>query len=110
MAADPVEVAILVARVHHHQGAPVGNRIDEDIIDDAARLVAKHGVLDPTRPQPREVTRDHALGETLVFDTQLAHMRKIEEPDRLPHRAMFLADAAVLEGHNPASEVGHLGA
>src|SRR5438477_6985890 len=110
MAADPVEVAVLVAGIHDHQVAAVGNRIDQDIIDDAAGLVAKHGVLNAVRPQPREVTRDHALGETLVFDTQLTHVRKVEEPDRFTHRAMFFADAAVLEGHDPASEVGHLGA
>ena len=70
MPPDPVEVAILVAGIDHQQVSAVRHRIDEDIIDDAARLVAEHGVLDPTRPQPREVTRDHALGETLVFDTQ----------------------------------------
>src|SRR5438128_2588622 len=107
---DPVEVAVLVARIDHHQVAALGNRVDQDIIDDATRLVTEHGVLDPAGPEPSEVARDHLLGQALVFDTQLAHVREVEQPDRLTHRAMFLADAAVLERHDPATEVGHLGA
>src|ERR1700730_16129010 len=107
---DPVEVGALVAGIDHQPVATIRDRIGKDIIDDATCLVAEHGVLNPTGPQPREVTRDDSLGEALVLDPQLAHVRQIEQPHSFPHRAMFLADAAVLERHDPATEVGHLGA
>src|SRR4029077_20335099 len=67
-------------------------------------------VLDTAGLKSREVSCDHLLGEALVYDAQLTHVRKVEKTHRLPHRAMFLADAAVLQRHNPATEVGHLGA
>ena len=107
---DPVEVAILVGGVHHQQVAAVGYRIDQDIIDDAAVGIAQQRVLDPAGGKRSEVAREDALGQALIVDAQLAHVREIEEADPLPHGPMLLADAAVLERHHPTAEVRHLGA
>src|ERR1700694_1165408 len=109
LAADPVEVGVLIAGVDYQQVAAIRHRVGKDIIDDASGLVAEHGVLNPTGLEPREVTRDDPLREALILDAQLAHVREIEQPHSFPDRAMFLADTAVLEGHDPATEVGHLG-
>ena len=107
---DPLEVAILVAGIDHQQIAAVGHRVDQDIIDDAALLVAEEGVLDPSGLEPAQVASEDALGQAPIGDAQLTHVREIEEPDGLAHGAMLLADGAVLERHHPATEVRHLSA
>ena len=74
MFSDPVEVAVLVAGIDHQQVAAVRHRINEHVIDDAARVVAEHRVLDPSRAQSCHVATDDTLNEGLVFDAQLTHM------------------------------------
>jgi len=106
---DPLEVAILVAGIDHHQVACVRHRIDEDVIDDAALLVAEQGVLDSTGLEPIQVTRDDTLSHAVVNDSQLTHVGEIEETNGLAHCTVFFADAAVLQRHHPAAEVRHLG-
>src|ERR1700694_2328676 len=107
---DPLEVAILVGGLEHQQIAAVGHRVDEDIIDDAALLVTKQGVLDPPVLEPGHVTSHDALGQARIGDAQLTHVREIEEADGFSHGTMLFADGAVLERHHPATEVRQLGA
>ena len=38
-------------------------------------------------------------------DPHLAHVREVEQPRALAHRAVLLEDAGVLDGHLPAGEV-----
>src|SRR5256714_9514239 len=110
MRLDPAEVAILVAGIHHQEITTVRYGVDEDIIDDATLLVAEQRVLNPAGVEAAEVAADDALGEILVPDAKFSHVGKVEQPDGLPYRTVLLTDAAVLKGHDPTTEVGHLGA
>src|ERR1700674_131081 len=96
---DPLEVAILVAGIDHQQIATVSHRVDQDIVDDAALLVAKKGVLDSSVLESGQVATNDMLGQACIGDAQLSHVRKIEDADGFSHGAMLLADAAVLERH-----------
>src|ERR1700732_2608205 len=91
---DPLEIAILVAGIDHQQIAAVGHRVDQDVVDDAALVVAKQGVLYPSVLEPGHVTGDDALGQARIGDAQLTHVREIEQADGFSHGAMLFADAA----------------
>ena len=66
--------------------------------------------MHPLRAQACQVAGKHALRDAIVLEPELAHVREVEQADGLADGPMLLADAAVLERHEPAAEVRHLGA
>ena len=58
-----------------------------------------------------DVVARHALQEgerAGTLQLELAHVRDVEEPGRLPHREVLGDHAAVLDRHLPAGEGHHL--
>ena len=59
----------------------------------------------------RDVVRGEALHErqgARPGDRELAHVRAVEEPGRGAHRAVFVDQPLVLDGHLPAGEIDDL--
>ena len=81
--------------------------IDEDIVLDAALLVADHRVLRLHGSQRSEIVRRHALKERFgacAGDDNPPHMADIEETGCTPHRGVFFGDTAVFHRHFPATK------
>ena len=102
-----------VARVGDDEEALLGEPVDDQVVEDPAVRGADHRILGPADGQPGRL-RDDGSGERLAgvgpLDEQLAHVRQVEEPGAFTDGPMLLDDPAVLEGHLPAAEGGHLGA
>ncbi len=85
--------------------------IDEDIVLDAALLVADHRVLRLHGPQRSEIVRRHALKERFragAGDDNPPHMADIEETDLASNGVILIHNAGVVDGHFPTREVDQL--
>jgi len=90
-----------------------GKTVDEEIIDNAAILVAHRRVLHLLDGQLADVIDGDLLQKGLgvgTLDDEFAHMGDIEEADGGADAAVFIDDAAVLDGHIIAGELDQLGA
>jgi len=82
--------------------------IDEDIVLDAALLVADHRVLRLHGSQRSEIVRRHALKERFgacAGDDNPPHMADIEETGLASNGVILIHNAGVVDGHFPPREV-----
>ena len=85
----------------------------DEVVDDAARVVAAQGVLRRARLDAAHVVGQARVDEVGRAGTRhrgLAEVAHVEHADTLTHRGVLGDDAAagVLDRHVPATEVGHL--
>nr|WP_284290560.1 hypothetical protein [Angustibacter aerolatus] len=104
-----------VGRVRHQQHLVVRPQVGDEVVHDAARLVAAQRVLGLAGRDPTQVVgerRVHELGGTRSAHERLAEVADVEQAGPLAHRRVLLdhAAAGVLDRHQPATEVGGLGA
>ena len=74
----------MVAGVGDDQEPPLGEPVDEEVIDHAAALVAEQAVLRAALGDAANVARDqtlHALGGSAAADHDLTHVRDVENAD-----------------------------
>ncbi len=79
-----------------------GDPVDDQIVDDAARRQAGHGVERAAVGEPGDVVGDealHRLGGARAAEVDLAHVADVEHAHRRARRAVLVEDAAgVLTG------------
>jgi len=82
--------------------------VGEEVVEDAAVLIAQQRVLRAADRHLRDVVGVHALQEVLRAgsrDLDLAHVRDVEDAGRAAHGEVLGANAvAVLHRHLPAGE------
>ena len=82
--------------------------VDDEVVDDAAVRRADHRVVGPPDGEGRRVA-DQCRGQGCAclgaLDVQLAHVRQIEQAGPAPNSTMLLEDRAVLDRHEPATEL-----
>jgi hypothetical protein len=89
----------------------VADPISDQVVDDTAALVEQKSVLALADLQLVDVVCQHCVqpfARARSIDNQLAHVRNVEHADVVSHGLMFLHDAGVLHGHEPARERHHL--
>ena len=86
--------------------------VHDQVVDDPAILGADHrvlgpadrqGAVGPTRAQRRGHRRPPAI------DEEFAHVRQVEQAGPFADRPMLVEDPAVLDRHQPATELDELG-
>ncbi len=91
-----------------------GQAVDDQIVDDAARRPAGHGVQRPSVGQLADVVGDqalHRLGGARALEVHLAHVADVEHTDGAARGAVLVDDAGrIVDRHPPAAEVDHAGA
>ena len=112
-APQPGQVGLVVGGVGDDQVAVAAEPVGQEVVEDAAVLIAEAGVLRPTDLDLGDVVGEHQLqkaqrSEPLDFD--LPHMGDVEHPHVSPHRRVLLADPLVGDRHLPAGERHQLGA
>ena len=84
--------------------------VDDQVVDDAARLVREQRVLRVAGLEPVEVVRERRLAAARgrsALDLELAHVRDVEDARVGAHRHVLGDDTLVLDGHLPAGERHH---
>ena len=104
-----------VRRVRDEEDVVVDREVGDEVVDDAAGLVAQQRVLRLAGRDAPEGVGEHGVeerGRAGAGDRRLAEVRDVEDADPLAHRGVLGDDAAagVLERHRPAAEVAQLGA
>lgn len=104
-----------VGRVGDEEDVVVGLEVDDEVVDDAPRVVAAQGVLRRAGLDAAHVVgqaRVDEVGRARAGHRGLAEVAHVEDADALAHCGVLGDDAAarVLDRHVPATEVGHLGA
>ena len=110
---DPLEVALPVRGVDDQEVAAGLDPIDDQVVDDAARLVRQQGVLRPADLDLVDVVREQRLEQFpggRPLDVELPHVRHVEHAAVLADGAMLRDDALVLDRHLPSGEGHHPGA
>ena len=107
---DPGQVALPVRCVHHEHELAAAEPVDQQVVQIAAALVEQGAVVRATHLELCDVVRCQSLEErfgTLAGDTELPHVRHVEQAGRGTHRPMLVHHAGVLDGHLPAGERHH---
>ncbi len=102
-----------IARVGDDQEARLAQAVDDEVVDDPAVGRADHRVLGAPDGQARRIGHERGgqrLSGVRSHDVQLAHVRQVEQPDPLADGPVLLDDRAVLDGHQPATELDQPGA
>lgn len=103
-----------VGGVRNQEEVVVRLHVDDEVINDTTFLVAAHRVLRLTRSDATQVVRQAGVDElegTRTTNRCLAEVAHIEDSDGFTHTGVLAQGAAtgVLDGHVPATKVGHLG-
>lgn len=108
-----------VGRVGDEEDVVVAADVGDEVVDDAAVVLAAHRVLGLTGTDAAQVVGEARVDEVdradvagTTADAGLAEVAHVEETDALAHRRVLGDDTAtgVLDRHLPPAEVGHLGA
>jgi hypothetical protein len=112
--AHPREVLVARAGVDDRAEGGLAEKIDDEIVDDAGRLIEHAAVerlarqlqlADVVGEEPEEKRPD--AGALEIDD---AHVRDVEDTGAAAHRVMLGNLGAVLQRHVPAAEIHHPGA
>ena len=101
----------MVGGVGDDQVAVAAEPVGEEVVEDAAVLVAEARVLGAADLDLGDVVGEHPLQErerARPLDLDLAHVRDVEHPGVGPHRRVLLADPLVGDRHLPAGEGNEL--
>ena len=112
-APEPGEVGFVVRRVGDDQVAVAAEPVGEEVVEDAALLVAQARVLGAADGDRGDVVGEDPLEEgerARPLDLDLAHVGDVEHPGVGPDRGVLLDDPVVLNRHLPAGERDELGA
>ena len=114
VALDPGGVLLAVARVHDQPVVIVGAAVDDEVVDDAALVIAEHGILDVAILHIGDVGGDDLLdvGDSVgALQAKLTHVGNIEQAGLFTHGHVLGNDAGgVLDGHQEAAEFDDLAA
>ena len=114
MALDPRGVLVAVARIDDQPVVVGGTAVNDEIVNNAARVVAEHGVLDVAVLHGGDVRGDellHVCDRVGALEPQLAHVRHVKESRLLPHgHVLGEHTGGVLHGHQKAAELNDLSA
>ena len=107
------DVVLLARRVGDDEqvGADIG---DDEVVENAARIVGQHRVAHAAGSEPRDVARHQRLERpypVVAADRELSHMRNVEQRSGASRVQMLLDDAAgILDRHIVSGERRHPGA
>ncbi len=110
MLLQPCEILLDFRGIHHQQKFGVGQPVNDQVINDAARFIQQESVLALANSQSRHAIRQDALEPLRGAGTareELPHVRNIKDAERGPHGLMLLQNATVLHRHRPAAEIDH---
>ena len=114
MALDPGGILLAVARVHDPPVVIGRAAVDDEVVDDAALVIAEHGVLDVAVIHAGDVGGDDLLdvGDSVgALQAKLTHVGNIEQAGLFTHGHVLGDDAGgVLDGHQEAAEFDDLAA
>jgi len=115
---DPARLALLqpgvrsvaVAGVDDEEEGAVAEAVDDEVVDDPARLRRQERVLRAAVRDAIDVVREDGLEERLrrrPVDVELPHVRHVERARAGAHRDVLGDHALVLHRHLPAGERDH---
>src|SRR5579885_1030339 len=113
MCADVLEILFLIAGVDAEEEVIVRDLVDEDVVDEAAVLVEKAGVVGLAGFELVDCVGGEEIGEARgvrAADLDFAHVADVEYANAGADGVVLLDDAGVLHGHIPAAEIDHSGA
>ena len=93
----PQEILAAVRRIDHQQVFVFGKAVYDQVVHDAAVFQAHAGIDGLSGRHGHGVVRNqvlYALGGVRAAHKEFAHVAYVEKARRLPHRTMFLQDAA----------------
>ncbi len=99
-----------VRRVHDEQVAVVVEPVDDQVVDDPARVGRQQRVLRVAGRELVDVVRERRLQQVAgrrPFDLDLAHVRDVEDAGVRAHGPVLGDHALVLDRHLPARERHH---
>ncbi len=109
--AHPGQVLVARAGVHDDAEPGLGQKIDDEVVDDAAGLVEHAAVERLARSgQLRHVVREQAAQELAhlgAASVDHAHVRHVEDARIAAHGVVLLDLRAVVDGHVPPAEIHH---
>ena len=97
----------MVGGVGDDQVAVVAEPVGEEVVEDAAVVLAEAGVLGAADLDLGDVVGEHVLEEgerARPLDLDLAHVRDVEHAGVRAHRQVLLPHPLVLHRHLPAGE------
>ena len=110
--AHPCNILLPAGRVDYHHVVLGRLAIDDDVVDDPARLIAHDGIERRTVGQPGDVV-GHQSGKGSecagAAEPDLSHVGQVEEPGSFPNGDMLVADRGILLGHLVPPELNHPG-
>ena len=98
------------SRVYDEQVLLLVDAIYDQIVNNPAAIIEQKRVLTHANVEPLDIVGPRAIEPIArigAIDDKLAHVRNVEDADIVPHCLMFLDDAGVLNGHQPAGEWNH---
>jgi hypothetical protein len=110
---DPRDVLVPRACVDDQAEGRFRQEVDDEVVDDAARLVQHAAVqrlagnLELGDVVGEQIAQELARAAPRKIDD--AHVRDIEHAGVAPHDVMLLDLGTVIDGHVPAAEVDHTG-
>jgi len=108
---DPGLILVRVGRVDDQQPALLRQTVEQQVVNDAARLCAHRGIDSLAVTGPAEIVGDQALqiGQRIrAAEPQFAHVRHVEQAGARPDRLVFFENALVLDRQSPAAKVDNL--
>ena len=101
-----------VGGVAYDEDALIREPVDDEVVEDAAALIAGHAVAGVTGWDGSDVGGDNGVGEGLSVGTieeEPAHVGDVEHAGVGANGVVFLDGGAVAGRHVPAAELDHLG-
>src|SRR5207245_3088547 len=104
---QPVKIFTSSRCIYDQQKFFVVDPINDQIINDSAMFVKEESVLALPDLELVDIICEHEVEpceRTASLDNELSHVRNIENANAVSDGLMFLDDARVLHGHEPAAE------